>query len=398
MLREYYKTFVASIGDALHVTAHSHHPWPDVTRAAHLQYWEDSARLTNRKWQEKVFGEAVPEAQGHVARHLGLADPRLVAFAPNTHEFVARLYSCLDWSRRPSVLTTTGEFHSFGRQTRRLEETGRLDVTRVPVEPYATFPERFRQALGAPRDLVFLSQVFFDSSFVVERLDEVLADVLPETIVAVDGYHAFMAIPVHLGALGRRIFYTAGGYKYVQAGEGACFLSIPEACDLRPLYTGWFSDMFGAGDPFPSPAGGQLSGAQGDAVGYGAEAMRFWGSTFDASGLYRFNAVMRWLDELGVTAREIHAHVGALERQFLDGLAAVPLARLPVAALTPPDGAPRGNFLTFDLDAAEDVDQRLATHRIVVDRRGRRLRFGFGVYHDAAFVDVLLARLRVALA
>ena len=74
-----------------------------------------------------------------------------------------------------------------------------------------------------------------------------------------DGYHAFMAIPVELGALGRRIFYTAGGYKYVQAGEGACFLTIPERCDLRPLYTGWFSDF------------GQLSGAQGEAVGYGAD-------------------------------------------------------------------------------------------------------------------------------
>ena len=386
MLKAHYATFLGSIGDALHVTAHSHHPWPDVTRAAHLQYWEDSARLTNRKWQEKVFGEVVPEAQGHVARHLGLADSRLVAFAPNTHEFVARLYSCLDWSRRPSVLTTTGEFHSFSRQTRRLEESGRLQVTRVPVEPYASFRERFRQALGTPYDLVFLSQVFFDSSFVVERLDELLADVPSETIVAVDGYHAFMAIPVHLGSLGRRIFYTAGGYKYVQAGEGACFLSIPEACDLRPLYTGWFSDF------------GRLSGAQGDAVGYGEDAMRFWGSTFDASGLYRFNAVMRWLDELGVTGREIHAHVGALERRFLDGLAATPLARLPVAALTPPDGAARGNFLTFDLDAAEDVEGRLAAHRILVDRRGRRLRFGLGVYHDAAFVDALLARLREALA
>ena len=258
MLSEGYRTFLESIGDALHVTAHSHHPWPDVTRAAHLQYWEDSARLTNRKWQEKVFGAAVPEAQGHVARHLGLADPGLVAFAPNTHEFVARLYSCLDWSRRPRVLTTTGEFHSFGRQTRRLEETGRLAVTRVPVEPYATFRARFGQALGGPHDMVFLSQVFFDSSFVVERLDELLAGVPAETIVAVDGYHAFMAIPVHLGALGRRIFYTAGGYKYVQAGEGACFLSSPAGCDLRPLFTGWFSDMFGAGDPFPSPAGGQL--------------------------------------------------------------------------------------------------------------------------------------------
>jgi selenocysteine lyase/cysteine desulfurase len=385
-MTKHYRTFFASIGDALHVTAHSHHPWPDATRTAHLQYWEDSARLTNRKWQEKVFGEAVPEAQAHVARHLGLADPALVAFAPNTHEFVARLYSCLDWSRGPRVLTTTGEFHSFARQTRRLEETGRLEVTRVPVEPYASFRDRFGQALGSGFDLVFLSQVFFDSSFVVERLDTLLAGIAAETIVAVDGYHAFMAIPVDLGALGRRIFYTAGGYKYAQAGEGACFLSIPEGCRLRPAFTGWYSDF------------GQLSGAQGTAVGYGEGAMRFWGSTFDASGLYRFNAVMRWLRDLGVTAREIHAHVAGLEQRFIDGLRAAQLVRLPVAALTPPEGQPRGNFLTFDLPDAEGVEQRLAAHRIIVDRRGTRLRFGFGLYHDGGFVDALLARLRRALA
>ena len=103
MLAAHYRTFFESIGDALHVTAHSHHPWPDVTRAAHLAYWEDSARLTNRKWQEKVFGEVVPQAQGHVARHLDLPDPKLVAFAPNTHELVARLYSCLDWSHPPRL-------------------------------------------------------------------------------------------------------------------------------------------------------------------------------------------------------------------------------------------------------------------------------------------------------
>jgi selenocysteine lyase/cysteine desulfurase len=386
MLRAGYNTFFAAIGDALHVTAHSHHPWPDVTRAAHVQYWEDSARLTNRKWQEKVFGEVVPEAQGHVARHLALRDAKRVAFAPNTHEFVARLYSCLDWSRPVRVLTTTGEFHSFARQTRRLEETGRLEVARVPVEPYATFRARFAAALRAPQDMVFLSQVFFDSSFVVEGLDELLAGVPAEAVVAVDGYHAFMAIPVALGTLGDRIFYTAGGYKYVQAGEGACFLSIPAGCALRPVYTGWYSDF------------GRLSGAQGEAVGYGADAMRFWGSTFDASGLYRFNAVMRWLRDLGVTARDIHAHVEALERRFLDGLADAPVARLPLAALTPPAGEPRGNFLTFDLDDAEAVEQRLAAAAILVDRRGRRVRFGFGVYHDEAFVDALLARLRRALA
>ncbi len=383
MLEAHYASFFAAAGDELHVTAHSHHPWPEVTRAAQLAYWEDSARLTNRKWQEKVFGEAVPEAQAHVARHLGLPDAALIAFAPNTHEFVVRLYSCLDWSRRPRVLTTASEFHSFARQTRRLEETGRLEVTRIPVEPYETFRARFRQALRSHHDMVFLSQVFFDSGFVVERLYELLADLPGETIVAVDGYHAFMAIPVELGAIAGRIFYLAGGYKYAQAGEGACFMSIPRGCTLRPVVTGWFSDF------------GRLSGAPGEAVGYGPDALRFWGSTFDASGIYRLNAVMRWLRDLGIGPREIQAHVAGLEQRFLDRL---DLPRLPRAALTPPAGVARANFLTFDLDDAEEVERRLAAHRIVVDRRGRRVRFGFGIYHDHAFVDALLERLARALA
>jgi kynureninase len=87
-----------------------------------------------------------------------------------------------------------------------------------------------------------------------------------------------------------------------------------------------------------------------------------------------------------------------LERRFIDGLAGAALARLPVAALIPPADQPRGNFLTFDLDDAEGAERRLATHGVVVDRRGRRLRFGFGVYHDSAFVEALLERLRKALA
>jgi selenocysteine lyase/cysteine desulfurase len=132
-------------------------------------------------------------------------------------------------------------------------------------------------------------------------------------------------------------------------------------------------------------------------VGYGEGAMRFWGSTFDASGLYRFNAVMRWLDGLGITPREIHAHAARLERRFLAGLAEAKLAALAVDALTPPERFPRGNFLAFDLDGAEEVERRLAAHRILVDRRGRRIRFGFGVYHDEPFVDRLLERTRAAL-
>jgi kynureninase len=386
MLKAHYATFFEAIGDALHVTAHSHHPWPDVTRAAHAAYWEDSARLTDRKWQEKIFGEAVPEAQRHVARILGLSGPERIAFAPNTHEFVARLYSCLDWSRTQRVLTTASEFHSFNRQTRRLEETGRLEVTRVPAEPYATFRERFHHALSLRYDMVFLSHVFFDSGFVVAGLEELLSRASPHAIVVIDGYHAFMAIPVDLARLGRRIFYMGGGYKYAQAGEGVCFMSIPENCDLRPLDTGWYADF------------GSLSYDQERGVGYGDAGMRFWGATFDASGIYRFNAVMRWLHSLNVTPQQIHAHVARLEQRFLAGLSSARLDKLPAASLTPPAGQPRGNFLTFDIDDAKVVQDRLAAHRILVDRRGRRIRFGLGIYHDEPFVDLLVERLQTALA
>ena len=57
----------------------------------------------------------------------------------------------------------------------------------------------------------------------------------------------------------------------------------------------------------------------------------------------------------------------------------------------------RGNFLTFELDDAEDVHRRIKEAGVYVDRRDRRIRFGFGVYHDADSVAALLEALRKAL-
>ena len=383
-VKAHFDAFFRSAGDWLHCTAHSHHPWPDITRAAQLAYWDDAARLTDAKW-DKVFGEVLPEAQGHVARHLRLPHADAIAFAPNTHEFVVRLYSCLDWSRPQRVLTTAHEFHSFERQTRRLEETGRLQTTRVPAEPYETFSERFRAELTRGWDLVWLSQVFFDSGFQVTDLERIVRACPANAIVVVDGYHAFGALPVDLSSIAGRAFYTAGGYKYAMAGEGACFLVVPPSTTLRPLATGWFADFAG------------LSGERTGPVGYGDAGMRFFGATFDASGLYRFNAVMRWLAERGVDFAAVHAHVECLQHRFLQALTQAPLRALPIDRLVPAMGSPHGNFLTFALPWATDAEAALAKHHIRVDRRRDRLRLGFGVYHDDAFIDELAARLHVAL-
>ncbi len=125
----------------------------------------------------------------------------------------------------------------------------------------------------------------------------------------------------------------------------------PPAASLRPADTGWFASF------------DSLSGRPGEAVPYSADAFRFWGSTFDPSGLYRFNAVMDWLAGLGVTVADIHAHAGRLQSRFLSGLSALGLERLPADALVPPAVAPRGNFLAFDVGDAAEAHQRLLAAR-----------------------------------
>ena len=378
MLAAHFSRFFEANPGLLHFSAHSHHPWPDATEAAHARYWRDSATLTDRKW-ERVFGEVVPKAQGHVARILGLSDRGQVAFAANTHEFVTRIYSCIEVERPIRVLTTAHEFHSFRRQTRRLQEAGRVEVTEIPGPPWESFTERFcAAARGGDWDLVWLSHVFFDSSFVVEGLDRICEAAPASSIVAIDGYHAFCALPADLARVHKRAFYLGGGYKYAMAGEGAAYLAIPPGCELRPVDTGWFASFE------------TLSGKPGERVPYSEGAMRFWGATFDPTGVYRLAAAMDWLESTGTTVADVHRHSKAMQQRFLDGLARLGTSPLDAAHLVPPPGVPRGNFLTFDVDGAEALQKRLTAQNVLIDRRDRRLRFGFGIYHDAAMVDRLL--------
>ena len=58
------------------------------------------------------------------------------------------------------------------------------------------------EARAGVHDLIYLSQVFFDSGFVVPDLDRVISSVSEEkALVVVDGYHGFMARPTSLGAI-----------------------------------------------------------------------------------------------------------------------------------------------------------------------------------------------------
>jgi selenocysteine lyase/cysteine desulfurase len=369
-LASHFSRFIEAEPERIHLAAHSHHYWPDVTFAAQQLCWEEAALHADEKWGP-VFGGVIPAVQAGIARVLNLPDPTTVAVAPNTHEFLLRLLSALPLGRPGRMLTTDGEFHTLTRQVARLEEDGLLAVERIPVDPAATFPERFREACArGGHDIVFVSQVFFNSGATCGPLDELAASVRDaETLVVVDGYHGFMAVPTDLAPVAGRIFYLAGGYKYAMAGEGACFLHCPPGYALRPRNTGWFA-AFGA-----------LTARQ-VGVPYGEDGSRFLGATFDPSGLYRQRAVFDWMERTGLNVAAIHAHVLRLQERFLEAVRSGAFPDLREARLvTPVDTSERGHFLTFDFDDAPTLYKALLDKRVITDVRGTRLRFGFGCYH-----------------
>ncbi len=383
--QRHFSRFLAAGPDRLHFAAHSHHLWPDVSFEAQQQAWRDAAELVDGKW-DRVLEDLLPRAQGHVARLLRLSQPSTVVFAPNTHELLLRLLSCFE--RRPvRILTTDSEFYSFERQGRRWEQAGEVEMTRVAAEPFATFDARFLKAVvDGDHDLVFCSQVHFNSAFIFERFAEVAAAAPADAWIVIDGYHGFMALPTDLAAIESRVFYLAGGYKYAMSGEGVCFLHCPPGFGPRPVNTGWFAGF------------GDLEQGVGDEVPYAPDGRRFFGSTFDPSGLYRFVAVMDLWQREGVSVEAIHAHVRELQEEFLDRLEELALPELTVGRLIPDRSfRQRGHFLTFRLSQAGDVYGALREDGVVTDHRGDRLRFGFGIYHEEEDVAELSRRLARAL-
>ena len=377
MYKHFYGEFLKHHKGKLHFAAHSHHFWPDVTRRAQLDYWDDSAKFADEKWS-KIFGDIIPETQKLMAKILNLKHPEMITFAPNTHELLTRLMSCLDWSKEVRILTTDSEFHSFKRQSERLVETGRLKMDIVATEPFETLSERLIKKIQCESyDMIFLSQVFFNSGILLEDLEEMVESARDRTMFVLDGYHAFMAVETNLGPLEGKIFYLGGGYKYAQAGEGSCFLISPKNSTLRPLYTGWFSSF-------------STLEKKSNVINYDNDAFRFMGSTFDPSGIYRLRSVLKLFDYEKLSVYHIHQYVSSLQTFFLENLRSTILTR---ESLLSYNLDRHGHFLTFRLaseEVVQSVFQKLKDNGVLTDYRGDRLRIGFGLYHDMDDVENLL--------
>lgn len=356
-------------GDRILLSGHSHQAWPDVAEAGLLECFADAAEAVDGKW---ALAEAkVEQVRDGYRRFLG--DPGgEVAIAPNTHDLIVKLLSCLDLRRRPRVVTTEGEFHSLRRQLDRLAEEG-LDVVRVPVEPVDTLAGRLAGEVDERTALVGVSAVLFMTAQVVPGLVEVAeacerhgADLL------VDAYHALGTVVFDVHELGlASAWVTGGGYKYLQLGEGNAFLRIPpHRHDVRPAITGWFAefDLLTTGRDDPHH------------VAYGTPASRFASGTYDPASAYRGARVFAFFDDQGLTPALLHEsyqhQLGVLADAF-DAMDLPPEVvdrdrRTPIAGL--------GGFLSLVMPHAGELRAALTGRGVLTDSRADRLRVGPAPY------------------
>jgi kynureninase len=374
------------VAERLLLTGHSHQAWPDVAREGQVEAYDDAADAVDDKW-DRAMAKADEVRAGF---RLLLGDPTgEVALAASTHELVLRFLSALDIAGgRRRLVTTDGEFHSLRRQLARLGEAG-VEVARVPAEPVGTVAERLAAAVDDRTAAVMVSAVLFETARVVPGLGT-LADACRSRGVEllVDAYHALGAVPLPVNELGLAdAWVVGGGYKYLQLGEGNCFLRLPPHGEhARPILTGWFAEFDARAD---EPA---------DRVTYGPGALRFAGATYDPTSNYRAARVFRFFAEHGLTPaflRLSYQHqLGVLTEAF-DALDA-PDGLATRDRTAPPDAF--GGFLAVRSPRADHLQRALAARGVSSDSRGHVLRLGPAPYLCDAQLTTAIEALGEALA
>jgi selenocysteine lyase/cysteine desulfurase len=359
-LARHYSRF--RVGERLLLTGHSHQAWPDVALQGQIDAFLDAADGVDTKWG-RAFAVADRVRDGFRAF---LDEPGAeLALGQNTHELVLRFLSALDLRGRPRLITSDGEFHTLRRQLARLGEAG-VELVVVPTDPVETLAERMAARIDDRTAAVLVSAVLFGTSAIVPNLGELAAN-RGDAELLVDAYHALGALPFSVPG---DAWVVGGGYKYLQLGEGNCFLRLPaHAQQLRPVITGWYAEF------------GELAARRDPGeVGYAAGEMRFAGATYDPTSNYRAARVFDFFTEHGLTAerlREISLRQTTLLANDFDAL------DVPEAIATRDRSRPRtafGAFLTIETPHAPRLQERLARRGVATDSRGTHLRFGPAPY------------------
>jgi kynureninase len=390
-LAPHYSRF--GVADRLLLTGHSHQAWPDVARDAQLEAFDDAAECVDDKW-DRAFARA-DEVRAGFRRLLGEPTSTAIGLGASTHDLVIRFLSALDLTdqrnHRRRLVTSTGEFHTLRRQLARLAEAG-VEVEWVAVEPLGTLAERVAAAVDDRTAAALVSAVLYETARIVPHLDGLAAACRAAGAeLLVDAYHALGVVPFPIAELGlAEAWVVGGGYKYLQLGEGNCFVRLPAHADrLRPVVTGWFAEFDALADE-PEQAGPGR-------VAYGPGAQRFAGATYDPTSHYRGARVFRFFQEQGLTPgllRQSYLHQLDVLAGGFDALGA-PDDVISRDRDTPSSAL--GGFLALRSPHARALQAALRERGVQTDARGDYLRLGPAPYLADAQLDAAVGALGEAL-
>jgi kynureninase len=392
MLSLHYTRF--RVGERILLTGHSHQAWPDCAFEAQQQAWLDAAALVDDKWERAAA--IADRVRNGWRRLLGDRDGE-IALGPNTHELIVRWLSAIlpvfgapsrggslprHGTARPVLITSNGEFHTIRRQLDRLSEEG-VDVVKVDARPVATLAERLARSITDGTHGVLVSSVLFETAEIVDGLDLIAGACARHDVpLLVDAYHHLNVVPFDIDRLGlQRAFVVGGGYKYCQLGEGNCFLRLPPACDLRPVFTGWFSE-------FAALADERRAGE----VPYGQGAARFAGATYDPTSHYRADRVFAFHEEMGLTPEALRAISQRQVGLLVDRFTALDIDPR-VAGLIDVTPSRRAGFVAIRSHEAAALAADLRRRGVYVDSRGDILRLGPAPYVSDEQLDMAVAML-----
>lgn len=365
-LQSHYTRF--RVDQRILLSGHSHQAWPDVALEGQIAAFEDAALLVDDKW-EAAFAQA-NQVRTHLGNLLQISAEQVV-LGESTHDLLVRFLSCLPWRSGAQIITTDGEFHSMRRQLARLEEQG-VAIIRVPVDPMESLAQRMIQHLDSQTIAVMASAVMFQSGAIFEQLPLLVQTAADREIaMLVDAYHAVNIVPLDVPSWQlQSAFITGGGYKYLQAGEGNCFLTLPAAkhsgWSSRPIVTGWFAEF------------AELDqSVKGVPYGHGYQA--FAGSTYDPVSHYRANQVFRFFVQQELTTTRLR-RINQQQLTWLqEGLAAADLPRESLD-VRPRDLDHFGGFLSLPCPKATEMTARLREKKLYCDARNGFLRLGPAPY------------------
>lgn len=370
-LQPHYAHF--DVANRLMFSGHSHQAWPDVALEGLREGFLEAASLVDEKWSNAFHKTEVLRSY---LRHFYDDPDGKYTLSQNTHDVLVRLLSSFDW-KNGRIITTDGEFHTVFRQTKRLEDIG-VRVDRISVFPLESILDRFEQALKESATVAIVSRVFFSNALILNELPAIAKLCREKGVpLIIDDYHGTNVIPISLRESDMMdTFWLIGGYKYLQWGEGNCFLRFPKDCALKPVITGWFS-TFGTLTLDRNKVGIQFD--DGDNL--------FLGGTYDPISQYRAAKVVGFFNEMGLDPSVLEHQYRSQVQMFLDAFRELDIPKGRLELLHDVPATSRGGFVALKSPVAGEIRTKLKEYGMFTDHRGEVLRIGFAPYISSTQIE-----------